>query len=134
MNNDAGTTWARLSSRYHPVAVYYEEADSVEYIRQDVTCVYHRVDEFLTLALDFGNRDPIGFRLKGFKNFYLHHIKPTNAALDNDHFLSLVRVIEKLVETIGDSVFDDENRRAAYKTAYEIAKTDGVQLELSDAA
>jgi hypothetical protein len=80
------TSRAALSGRYVPVAVYYEDADMVEYIRQDVPCVNRRVDSFLTLALEMGSREPIGFRLKGFKNFYLHHLVHDTQADDRDRF------------------------------------------------
>ena len=65
-----------LRTPYVPAALYLEDADSVEYVRRDVACVYHRVDGFLTLALDMKTRELNGFRLKGFKNFFLKHLQP----------------------------------------------------------
>ncbi|MGP0093711.1 MAG: hypothetical protein ACLPKB_27775 [Xanthobacteraceae bacterium] len=129
--NDAATS-ASLTARYSPVAVYYEDADTVEYIRQDVPCVHRRVDDFLTLALDMNNRQPIGFRLKGFKNFYIHHLR----AADNDRerFLKLVSVIETATKLLGNRIFDDD-RRAAYEQARRIAAEDNASLhELPDVA
>src|SRR6266436_3724426 len=90
------TSKTDLSGRYIPVAVYYEDADTMEYIRHDVPCVNRRIDAFLTLALDMKSREPIGFRLKGFKNFYLRYLKDDAQAADaRDRFLTLVNVIEK---------------------------------------
>src|SRR4029077_2594532 len=73
---DGATSNIELHARYTPVGVYYEDADMVEYIRKDVPCVNRRIDDLLTLALDMESREPIGFKLKGFKNFYLHYFKP----------------------------------------------------------
>ncbi len=121
-----------LSARYKPVAVYYEDADEVEYIREDVPCVRRRVDAFLTLVLKMDGREVIGFKLKGFKNFYLRHLKDVPAADDRDHFLALVKVIEKAIDVLGDNVLGDKafekERRAAYDQAHQIAKEDGAEL------
>jgi hypothetical protein len=61
----------QLLSDYLPTAVYYADADTVEYVRRDVPCVYRRIDGILTLALDLHTREITGFRLKGFKNFFM---------------------------------------------------------------
>ena len=65
-----------LHSEYVPKALYLADADTVEYVRSDVPCVYRRIDGILTLALDFHTRELIGFRIKGFRNFFLNHLKP----------------------------------------------------------
>jgi hypothetical protein len=130
---DDATKGTDLFARYTPVAVYYEEADTVEYIRQDVPSVNRRIDGFLTLILDMTSRKPIGFRLKGFKNFYIRHIKDTEHE-DRDEFLHLVRVIEKAIEVAGHKVFEKE-KREAYDQACQIAKEDNASLhELPEAA
>lgn len=122
---------AELSGHYAPVAVYYEDADVVEYIRQDTATVSQRVDEFLTLQLKMDGREPIGFRLKGFKNFYIRYLK--EALDERDDFLALVNIIEKAIQLLGDKAFEDQ--RAAYDQAYQIAKEDDARLrELPDAA
>jgi hypothetical protein len=123
-----------LSGRYDPVAIYYEDADMVEYIRQDVPCVNRRIDEFLTLTLDMRSREPISFKLKGFKNFYLRCLKNEAAGHDRDQFLALVGVLEKAIQVLGDNVFGKE-RQDAYDQARRIAKEDGATLhELPDTA
>ncbi len=123
-----------LSGRYVPVAVYYEDADMVEYIREDVPCVNRRIDAFLTLALKMDDREPIGFKLKGFKNFYLHHFQDDAQGDDRERFLTLVNVIEKATKVLGEEIFE-EDRRAAYQQAYRIAKEDNAALrELPSAA
>jgi hypothetical protein len=130
-----GTFQADLSSQYDPVAVYYEDADMVEYIREDVPSVSQRIDAFLTLELKMDSREPIGFKLKGFKNFYLRHLKDDIPTADNrDHFLALVKVIEKAIHVLGDKAFE-KDRKAAYEQAYKIAEEDGAELhELPRAA
>jgi hypothetical protein len=77
-----GRTAIALVGGYSPAAIYYEEADIVEYIRADVPALHRRIDEFLTLVLDLDTREPIGFALKGFRNYYLKHIKPQNSGIE----------------------------------------------------
>ncbi len=115
-----------LSTMYQPKAVFYDAADTVEYVRRDVPCVYRRIDGFLTLALEMGTRELVGFRLKGFKNVFLNHVKPRLKLLDTD-FIVLVSVIEHVVEAVGDELFDEE-KRDAYRRAYELAWQDKVAV------
>lgn len=124
---------ADLSSQYAPIAVYYEDADMVEYVREDVPCVNRRIDEFLTLALKMDGRELIGFKLKGFKNFYLRYFKNDEREDDRERFLALVNVIEKATQLLGEEVFEDD-RHSAYEQAYRIAKEDNAALELPTAA
>jgi hypothetical protein len=128
------TDQTSLSAPYERCAIYYEDADTVEYLRRSVHCVYRRVDEWLTLAYDFDARSTlVGFRLKGFKNFYLRHLRPTQEVLDSNDFLSLVRVLEKTVEYVGERVIqDDPDRRDAYARAYQIAREDAAVLDERD--
>ncbi len=116
-----------LNSEYKPCAIYFEDADMVEYVRADVPCVYRRVDEFLTLAYDIFSRDTlVGFQLKGFKHFYLSQLKPSQDALHAD-FLPMVTAVEKAIGVIGDKIFDAE-KRSAYSSALKMASEDGVTL------
>lgn len=112
-----------LTTSYRPVAAYFEDADSVEYVRRDVPAVYSRVDPFLTLIYDMRRRDElIGFRLKGFKNFYLQHLQAMG------DFVSMVGALERGVSAAADGMFDQEERRAAYAKARRIALDDSVEL------
>jgi hypothetical protein len=121
-----------MVGEYVPIAVYYAEADIVEYVRADVPAVHRRVDDFLTLILDLGNREPIGFALKGFRNYYLKHIRPEHP---DTEFLLLTKVLEEAVSGLGSTVFENESLHAGYRTAREIASTDNVELhELPEAA
>jgi hypothetical protein len=119
-----------LRQEYKPVALYLEDADTVEYVRADVPCVYRRIDGILTLALDMKNRELIGFRLKGFKNFYIRHLQPTYKLLDSD-FIPLVSVIERAVAIIGDEITTDDKRVTAYRQAREIAREDKVEVQMA---
>ncbi|TPI39199.1 hypothetical protein FJW07_13495 [Mesorhizobium sp. B3-1-9] len=114
---------------YKPKALYYEDADSLEYVRVDVPSVYRRIDEFLTLILDLETREPIGFKIKGFKNFYLRTIRP-NSRNAEAPFLRLITVVESLMTELGAGIFSETPRRDAYKTAADIASED--QVILSD--
>ena len=121
-----------LSTPYSPVALYLKESDSIEYTRKDVPSVHRRVDEFLTLVLDMRSRDIIGFRLKGFKNFYLQEIKSL-PHLGEDDFVTACTVLEKImtIECKGNL----QDRLRAYKMARTIAWEDQVTLhDLPDAA
>lgn len=109
-----------LSTKYTPVAVYYEEADLVEYVRKDVPSVCRRIDGLLTLVFNMKDRSElIGFRLKGFKNYYLRNLNGL------DDFVSLVHVLEHEMTKVGNAAFE---RREAYKKAREIADVDQVKL------
>lgn len=112
-----------LRTPYAPVAIYYDDADTVEYMRRDAPCVQRRVDGFLTLCYDMFRRDElIGIRLKGFKNFYLNHIKP-NQKIELE-FIALASVLEKAVGAIGDKMLD----KLSYKSAIRLITEDGVVL------
>jgi len=130
--DDRTPTGIDLHARYNPVAVYYQDADTVEYIRQDVASVNRHIDDFLTLVLDMNGRQPIGFRLKGFKNFYVHHFKSAKGNDDRDQFLALVGLIEVAAKLTGNQPIKDA-RRTGYDQACQIANEDNAQLrELPD--
>ena len=114
---------ANLSASYRPAAIYYEEADSVEYVRADRPAVYRRIDGYLTLIFDMSDRSKLlGFRLKGFKNFYLSHLASMR------DFVTLVGALERAVTEAGNYAFDADERRNAYNLAREIALEDKVAL------
>jgi hypothetical protein len=102
-----------LTTPYTPVAVFYEEADLVEYVSADIPAVAKRVDALLTLLVNMRDRNEvIGFRLKGFKNYYLRNL------VGLDDFVTLVTILEQEMTKIGDEAFD---RREAYKKARAVA-------------
>jgi hypothetical protein len=113
---------------YAPIAIYYDESDSVEYLREDVACVYRRIDNRLTLALEIDSRALIGFRLKGFKNFYIRHIKE-KYKLDDQQFLSIIPVLEEIINLVGVKLFEDKGIKEAYENAFKIAEEDHVLLK-----
>lgn len=136
------TTDPTMLKTYHPGALYYAEADMVEYLREDVLGAYRRVDDSLTLIVDMRDKRPIGFTIKGFRNFYLRSIKPIYEKLgyaerDEKFFLSLVGILEHLVKQFGDDAEWETARRDAYKVAFELARDENAKLEdipFSDAA
>jgi len=117
-----------LLTPYRPVALYLDDADSVEYMRRDVAVVYRRIDGFLTLALDLKSRELVGFRLKGFRNFFLKHLKPRYQLLDDD-FIPMVSVIEEAVQVVGDELVSHPERKAAYRDVKKMAHEDKVKME-----
>lgn len=123
----AGAHAANLSTPYRPVAVYFEDADCVEFVRADAPCVYRRIDEFLTLIVDMDRRDLIGFRLKGFRNFYIRHFDKLNTGIKPE-FLSLVSILEKIIESFAQEFIDDNQRQAAYRQARDLAHAENAAL------
>lgn len=115
-----------LSAEYAKAAIYYDLSDTVEYLRVDESCVYRRIDSRLTLALDMDTGAVVGFRIKGFKNFYLRELKPFCDKLGVE-FVDLAQAFVSAVEQVGDEVVDVE-RLKAYRQAYEIAANDNVVL------
>jgi hypothetical protein len=123
-------TASNLSTPYAPIALYFHESDSVEYVRKDVPCIYRRIDEILTLVLEMKSREIIGFRLKGFKNFYITELKKNQDFLQSD-FLLAVSVLEKAMDMTCSEIFDEaesEARKMAYQNAWNIAKQDQVEF------
>jgi hypothetical protein len=119
---------ADLDLHYIPTAIYLDDADTLEYVRRDVPCVYRRIDGILTLALDLKTRELNGFRLKGFKNFFLKHLQPKYKLIDDD-FIPLVSVIEEAVQTVGDEILGDAPRQRAYREVKQMAHDDKVKLQ-----
>ena len=117
-----------LHAQYVPTALYYTDADTVEYVRRDVPCIHRRIDGILTLAFDLHTRELIGFRVKGFRNFFINHLKPRYKMLDGD-FIALVSVIEEAFQLVGDKVCPNEESIEAYRRARKIAHDDRVALE-----
>lgn len=123
-----------LIGKYTPKALYYEDADSLEYVREDCPQVHRRIDDFLTLILRMDSRKPIGFKIKGFKNFYLKSIRPKYGP-SRLEFLRLKVVLEDVMTELGNEIFADSPKNEAYRIASEIAETDQVILsDLPDAA
>lgn len=112
---------------YTPTAIYYHEADSLEYIRRDVPCIYRRVDEILTLILELRSREPLGFQFKGFRSFYVNHISQ-KYSFEHDNFIRAVNLIEEALTIAGDTIFTQNERSSAYEAAIQIAVEDHVKV------
>lgn len=111
-------TW--LHGECARVAVYLPDADCVEYVSEDTTTVFHRIDPILTLIYDETNAIPIGFKLKGFKKI-LDSIRE-QFKLDEQGFVELVTVFEAVISEIGDKIFADPKRKQAYDAASKLAR------------
>ncbi len=118
---------ATLAKDYYPHASYYEAMDFVEYITCDATTVSDRIDEFLTLIWDANFDEVVGFRLKGFKFIFNEYLKPT-LQLRDSHFVSLVSALEAVARTIGNALFEEENRERAYRKAMKLAERNEARL------
>lgn len=113
---------------YRARAIYYEQADSLEYVRKDVPSVYRRVDRQLTLILDMDTRAPLGFKIKGFRHFFISSLKP-EFDLQERHFLPIIEILQTAMTAGGDAIFNAVERQSAYRQAFEIAEEDNVQVE-----
>lgn len=115
------------SKDYEPAAIYYEESDSLEYLRVSSPAVYRRIDTVLTLVLSMEDRSLVGFKLKGFKNFYIRNLK-SRLGSNCPQFIELVDVLQEFTKTLGEQVFE-EKQLSAYKSALEMAATDNVHVK-----
>jgi hypothetical protein len=115
-----------LGTTYRPCATYFGDSDCVEYVNEDVVCVYSRIDEFLTLIYDDTRIRVIGFKLKGFR-FFFERMK-AHLELNNAHFIKVVALIEEICRDIGDDLIADNARQRAYMAARKIAEKESVEL------
>ena len=112
---------------YSPAAVYFEDSDCVEYVKEDNFVVYHRIDDYLTLIYDETKIIPVGFKLKGFKHVFNTHLKSL-FELNDKQFLELAAAIEAVCSELGEELFADDQRTRAYKAARKLAANDNVRL------
>ena len=112
---------------YRPTAVYFTDADCLEYVRRDGPCVYRRIDNHLSLVLDMYSREAIGFKFKGFKRIYKKHLQTSQSSSECD-FVDAVEIFESFFRDLGEAVFEVESRRIGYEAAVDIAESDKVQL------
>lgn len=124
---DIGDPTAWLIAEHRPTAIYFPDADCVEYVAEDTVCVHERIDEFLTLIWDETRFRTVGFKLKGFRWVFEQHLK-AHFKLNEGAFLKMVAVIEAVCQELGDAVFSDDRRRAAYIAARKMAAQNDVEL------
>lgn len=117
--NDITDFEAWLREGCAATAIYLPDADCVEYVSEDTTSVYRRVDPFLTIIYDETNTLPIGFKLKGFKKV-LESIRE-KYKLDEQGFVELVTVLEAICTQLGDELVSDPDRKKAYAAAAKLA-------------
>jgi len=118
--NDIADMDQWLLGEFEPTAVYFSDADCVEYLREETLCVHRRIDELLTLIYDETNAIPVGFKLKGFKHI-LDRMRE-RFDLSHEQFVELVAVLEAVCTDIGEELFSDSQRHSAYQAASKLAK------------
>lgn len=121
---------AWLQEDLAPVAVYFSDSDCIEYVNEDTTSVYKRIDQFLTLIYDETALIPIGFKLKGFRHVFLQ-MKNAGDVYELD-FVDVIKIIERICTSIGEEMFADASRTKAYQAVRKLAKD--VVLHLPEAA
>jgi hypothetical protein len=129
----------RSASDYSPAAIYYDGADMMEYVREDIPSIARRVDEFLTLVISLDDRHLIGVRLKGFKYLYnkkLSLLSQTEVSKNkgDKQFMLLTRVFEELMTKIGNEMMAQLDRKRAYEQAIEIVQLDQVRFRTDQIA
>tara|TARA_A100001391_G_scaffold72136_3_gene46016 strand:- start:17177 stop:17425 length:249 start_codon:yes stop_codon:yes gene_type:complete len=70
-------------------------------------------------------RKLIGFKLKGFRHFYLNTYRFRHDSKES-HFLYMIQVLEEAMTYLGDDILCQDDRREAYRQASEIAQEDNV--------
>jgi len=114
-------------------AAYYEDMDYVEYVSEDGITVAERIDPFLTLLWDKNQDNVIGFKLKGFRNFFETTLKPLYD-LKNDEFVELTFALEILYTEQGSKMLAQLNEQQqkqtkwAYRQALDLAANDNARL------
>ena len=116
-----------MLKQYSPVAVYFQDADCLEYLRQDVPAVYRRIDDFLTIVLSMESRDLIGFKFKGFRNFYLRTAS-SNSEIYSAEFNKVVDLVTSAIEEIGEEFFAPREKKKAYEAVIEMAREDNILI------
>jgi hypothetical protein len=128
------TSTDSFADQYQPVAVYFEESDCIEYVKEDSFAVYERIDSFLTLIYDSTKIGLVGFKLKGFRYIFDAHLKPIYK-LNDEQFVDLIAVLEAVCTELGDEIFTNEKVARAYKAARKLVANDNVRLNIAlDAA
>lgn len=127
--NDDPLHFLAAQQRYAPTALYFQDADSIEYTRVDAPCIHRRIDAILTLILEMDTREPVGFKVKGFKYFYMRIRNKCEGELGQE-FIDLTRVLSEAFSMLGDSIFEQSRKkeRMAYEEAIDIATRDAVTI------
>lgn len=121
-SNDGSTP---VVSCFSPHAAYYNALDCIEYVNKDCTIIAERVDEFLTLFRQNATDDYVGFKLKGFRNFFETSLRHTLDLKDEDFVtlkeMMLVICTEKANEFVAN--------KDSYKIAYKMCQGEAVKLQ-----
>tara|TARA_R110002073_G_scaffold120601_1_gene262626 strand:- start:5331 stop:5681 length:351 start_codon:yes stop_codon:yes gene_type:complete len=99
-----------------PVATYFQNADCVEFLSEDTTAIYRRVDEFLTLIFDDTRLRLIGLKLKGFRSIHDQMVEAGELAGGNN-FRNLVPALEAVTKRVAEAMVNDPARRRSYDAA-----------------
>lgn len=123
---------ASVAESFVKKACYYPTMDQLEYVSRDTITTSDRVDEFLTLFLEAGSNELIGFRLKGFGYVFNKYVKRLMKLSDED-FNPLVEALECAFTQMGQDMFpdvdpDDERRIKAYRSTKQMIKQDELEL------
>lgn len=102
-----------------PYASYNEELDCVEYLEANTLFIANRIDDILTLLKDETGK-VIGFKLKGFKNYFNTNLKD-RFELEETQFLPLIKLIEAILTLDAKRINQDSFKRSAYQAVLQLS-------------
>ena len=117
----------QFADKFIAGALYYDSMDYIEYIKTDSIFIAERIDPFLTLLHDSNRTNVVGFRIKGIKVFFNEVLKPI-CELTDDHFPTLVSILQVVISKLGKDVVNDINRKKAYLAALNLANESGATV------
>lgn len=122
------------ATNFAPHAAYFEALDCIEYVNKDCTIIAERIDELLTLFRKNGTQEYVGFKIKGFRNYFEKTLKGMYALTEED-FVRLTSVMEAICRDKAETVLSGsmpEKTKSAYKIAYDMAHLEAVNLSNFD--
>lgn len=118
-------------SGFTPHAAYYKTLDCIEYVNQDCTVISERIDELLTLFRKNGTSEYVGFKIKGFRNYFENTLR-SHCNLAEEDFPTLTNIMQSIWEDRAPIFMSNLNStdkaEQAYLIAYEMAKKEAIEL------
>jgi hypothetical protein len=115
---------------FSPHAAYYEALDCIEYVNKDCTVIAERIDEVLTLLRKNGTQEYVGFKIKGFRNYFEKNLKQMYRHLNEKDFMTLTNVMEPIFQERAPELMSSKKHTAksAYRIVYEMIDNNAIEL------
>ncbi|MDT8397349.1 MAG: hypothetical protein RQ899_01900 [Pseudomonadales bacterium] len=118
-----------LSVEFTKCACYYSSIDCVEYLADDFLAIADRIDPFLTVLWNEDFSDYVGFKLKGFRAWYV------DSNYKGSDFNLLVKALEDFVTKMGDEMFSEDEagkRKTVYKNVIDFVNRENIGIAAND--